>query len=78
MKDRKIPNPNSKLLKQAIIGGAGMGVPPDSAPPPGMAVVLLYVPTATLTGMTPPDIQTDMGLPWAINGGGQAWFDELE
>lgn len=76
-KTRLIPNPDSYLLKNAVVGGVGMSAPPDSAPPAGMGVVLLYVPLTQLSGMAPPDIQTDLGLPWAVEGGGAAWFDEL-
>ena len=74
---RTTPNPNSVLLRNAVVGGAGLGLPPNSAPPPGMGVLLLYVPLAQLTTMTPPDIQNDVGLPWAVETGGSAWFDEL-
>jgi hypothetical protein len=76
-KTRTIPNPDSALLRNAVIGGAGLGVPPDSEPPAGMGCVLLYVPLQQLVAMAPPDIQSDLGLPWAVDGGGSAWFDEL-
>lgn len=74
---RTTPNPASTLLKSAVIAGAGMEVPPDSAPPAGMGVLILYVPLEQLAAMTLPDIQADVGLPWAVEGGGSAWFDEL-
>ncbi|GIL13728.1 MAG: hypothetical protein BroJett038_24480 [Chloroflexota bacterium] len=76
-KSRTIPNPSSVLLKNAVVGGAGLGMPPDATPPAGMGVVLLYVPLSDLTTMAAPDIQADLGLPWAVEGGGAAWFDEL-
>lgn len=76
-KSRNTPNPRSKLLKSAVVGGAGLGLPPDSVPPSGMGVLLLYIPLEQLTNMTLPNIQADLGLPWAVEGGGTAWFDEL-
>ena len=76
-KPRTIPNPKSVLLKSAVVAGAGLELPPDSSPPAGMGIVLLYVPLAQLTTMSPPDIQADLGLPWAVQGGGGAWFDEF-
>lgn len=72
---RKIPNPNSTLLANAVIGGCGMGVPPDSDPPPGMGVVVLYVPLPLLADKSPLDIQGDLGLPWSVEGGETYWFD---
>ena len=76
-KTRTIPNPDSALLRQAIIGGAGLGVPPDVEVPPGMAVVLLYVPVQELTRRSMPEIQADLGLPWAADDGSGVWLDEL-
>lgn len=75
---RITPNPQSTLLKKAVIAGAGLGVPPGSDPPAGMGVLVLYVPLTHLTTMAPRSIQADMGLPWAVDGGGSAWFDEVE
>jgi hypothetical protein len=60
---RTIPNPNSRLLANAIVGGVGLGMPPASTPPEGMATVLLYVPTSLVAGKTPIEIQDDLGLP---------------
>jgi hypothetical protein len=77
MSNRITPNPKSHLLKQSVIGGAGIGFPPDMAIPPGMGIVLLYVPVSTISGMSPPDIQQDLGLPWSGNDGSEVWFDEL-
>lgn len=45
---RKSPNPTSTLLSNAVVGGCGMGVPPDSDPPPGLYGVVGYVPVAEL------------------------------
>lgn len=73
---RKSPNPTSTLLPNAVVGGCGMGVPPDSDPPPGMGVVLLYVPLGLVVGKSPPEIQRDLGLPWSVEGGGSYWFDD--
>lgn len=75
-REREIPNPNSKILQRAIIGGMGASVPPGSAPPAGMGVVLLYVPLTELRRSLP-EVQADMGLPWAVEGGGGIWFDEI-
>lgn len=51
----------SDLVRQAIVGGAGMSLPPALDPPPGMAVVLLYVPLRELTKRSIPEIQSDLG-----------------
>lgn len=72
---RETPNPDSSLLANAVIGGCGMDIPPDSAPPPGMGVVVLYVPLPMLADKSAPDIQRDIGLPWMVEGGGTYWFD---
>jgi hypothetical protein len=74
---RVIPNPESKLLKMAVIGGAGSAVPCGCEPPPGMGVLLLYVPLNQLARMALPAIQADVGLPWAVEGGGSAWFSDI-
>lgn len=76
-KTREIPNPNSALLSQAIVGGAGLRLPPGLEPPPGMAMVLLYVPAKELTTRSMPEIQADLGLPWAADDGTGVWLDEL-
>lgn len=76
-KTRLIPNPSSCLLRKAIVGGAGLGLPPGIEAPPGMGMVLLYVPLEELTKRAPPDLQTDLGLPWASDDGKGVWFDEL-
>lgn len=78
MTDRTIPNPDSKLLRHAIIGGAGLCLPPgELTAPQGMAMVILLVPLKQLTGMSPPDIQQDLGLPWSGSQGEPRWFDGL-
>lgn len=76
-KDRIIPNPSSALLSKAVVGGAGLGLPPDIAAPPGMAMVLLYVPVGELTKRSMPEVQEDLGLPWSDEAGKPVWFDEL-
>ena len=54
-----------------------MGIPPGEAnPPPGMGVVLLYVPQSAIAQMNPLDMQADLGLPWAGPNGEPFWFDE--
>ena len=72
---RKSPNSESALLSSAVIAGCGISIPPDSSPPPGMGVVVLYVPIQMLADKSPPDIQRDLGLPWMVEGGGQYWFE---
>lgn len=67
-------NANSKLLAHAVIGGAGIGVPPV-APPQGMATVLLYVPATELVGLSPVEIQAGIGLPWSMDGE-PFWFPQ--
>lgn len=80
MAQKKTPNPESRLLAGAIIGGAGLGVPPGEAPP-GMAAVLLYVPIECVVGKSPIELQADLGLPWiASDDDGNwegIWLDEL-
>lgn len=76
-KIRTIPNPDSILLSSAVVGGAGLSLPPDIKPPDGMAVVVLFVPIETMLGKSPIAIQDDLGLPWNMVGGEPVWFDEL-
>lgn len=76
-KTRTIPNPDSVLLRRAIIGGAGLGLPPGLEAPPGMAMVLLYVPLRDLAGRSMPELQADLGLPWVADDGTGVWLDEL-
>lgn len=73
MASRPIPNPQSKLLAKAVVGGVGLA--PDAIePPPNMACILLYVPLDDLMGRTAPEIQDDLGLPWSANDGEPYWF----
>ncbi len=74
---RTVPNPNSELLRHAVVGGAGLGLPPDVEAPAGMAIVLLYVPLDEVTKRSAPELQADLGLPWADQDGKPVWFDEL-
>lgn len=76
-KVRIIPNPKSDLLSNAVVGGVGLSLPPDYDPPPGMAVVLLYVPVEHMSGKSPLEIQEDLGLPWFAEDGAPVWFDEF-
>lgn len=76
LKLRVTPNPQSQLLNLAVIGGAGLSLPPDTTVPEGMAAVLLFVPINCMIGKTIPEIQTDIGLPWFADGGESFWFDE--
>lgn len=73
---REIPNPQSTLLSKAIIGGAGVGLPPDLDIPNGMAAVLLLVPIEELVSKSLPEIQEDIGLPWHAGDGPGVWFGE--
>jgi hypothetical protein len=73
---RKTPNPESKLLANAIVGGAGLGMP-GVTPPPGMAAVLLYVPIGEMLNKNIFEMQADLGLPWHAEGGDPVWFDEV-
>lgn len=72
---RKSPNPESKMLANAIVGGAGMGMP-GVTPPRGMGAVLLYVPLDSIQGKSPVEMQADLGLPWHCEGGQPIWFNE--
>lgn len=75
--ERKTPNPESKMLARAIVGGAGMGMPGVDSPP-GMGAVLLFVPLDEIAGKSPQDVQADLGLPWASGDEGEGvWFDEM-
>lgn len=74
---RAIPNPNSKILAGAIVGGVGMTAPPNAKPPEGMGLVMLYVPLQELAGKNPLDLQADLGLPWYNHSGPPVWLDEL-
>lgn len=75
--ERIIPNPSSELLRRAVVGGAGLGLPPGLSAPPGMGMVLLYVPLEALTSRSIPEVQRDLGLPWSDETGQAVWFDEL-
>lgn len=45
-------------------------LPIDShQPPPGMGVVLLYVPLHALSGKSALEVQADMGIPWSKPNG---------
>lgn len=74
---RVTPNPKSTLLANAVVGGVGLAIPPDSDPPAGMAVLVLFVPLHEVDGKNPIEIQQDLGLPWAVEDGSSAWLDEL-
>lgn len=77
MGDRQIPNPTSKILASAHIGGAGAAPPPGAMPPPGYSAVLLWVPAEHISGKTMLDIQADIGLPWSTTTGEGCWLDEV-
>lgn len=73
---RKTPNPASNILATAVVGGAGLAIPPMlNTPPKGMAAIVLYVPVEHIAGKTVIDIQRDIGLPWHVEGGPGMWFD---
>lgn len=76
-KKRDTPNPKSVLLSQAIVAGAGLGLPPNLQPPPGKAIVLLFVPLDEMIIRPMSEIQADLGLPWAAADGTGVWLDEL-
>lgn len=71
------PNPESRLLRQAVVGGAGLGRPPEFHAPTGKAAVFLYVPIDAVLGRTLPELQQDLGLPWSDERGNPVWLDEL-
>lgn len=77
MTNRRTPNPKSELLAGAIIGGAGIGLPPSQEAPEGRAFVLLLVPQEQVLGRTALELQNDIGLPWHMEGGEGVWLDEL-
>jgi len=73
--NRKVPNPTSRLLSSALVGGAGLALPADAFnPPPGMGAILLYVPLEEVC-KNPLEIQADLGIPWSM-GGDPYWFDQ--
>lgn len=75
---RTIPNPASRLLANAVVGGAGLFLPPDQGfPPEGKAAVLLYVPVGQVAGKSLPELQADLGLPWSAGNGEPVWLDQL-
>lgn len=76
-KERKIPNPQSILLSKAVVGGAGLSLPPDVEIPDGMAMILLLVPMEDIVGKSMPEIQDDLGLPWHCDDGAGVWLDEI-
>lgn len=68
-------NVKSEMLARAVVGGAGMSLPPGAGtPPPGMGAVLLYVPLEAMEDKSPIEMQADMGLPWAGPDGEPFWF----
>lgn len=69
-------NPNSEILRNAIIGGMGLGSLRPTIPPPGMWVVALYIPLGYLTSNGINAIQNDLGLPWYCEGGEPVWVDD--
>lgn len=75
--DANRPQENSRFFEEAVVGGAGMGIPPGAGnPPAGMGVVLLYVPLSVMDGKSPIEMQADMGLPWSGPNGEPYWFPE--
>lgn len=82
MSKRETPNPDSKILAESIIGGAGINIPDGSVnPPEGYAAVVLYVPINHFAGKDILQIQKDIGMPWAMKDKdgsfSGAWLDEL-
>lgn len=73
---KQIPNPKSQLLSHAQVGGVGLGLS-GVTPPPGMGVLMLYVPLTHIVGMNPLEIQADLGLPWNSTDGEGVWFDDF-
>lgn len=71
--------PNSKILTQAVVGGIGLSLPPGSTTPPkGMACVVLFVPAEAIKGMSPIEMQADMGIAWSGENGAPFWFPQNE
>lgn len=71
------PRDQNRFFEQAVVGGAGMGIPPGSGTPPdGMGVVLLYVPLAVMDGKSPIEMQAEMSLPWSGPNGEPFWFPQ--
>ena len=59
------PNPNSTILKHAIIASVGIGAEEgDSDLPAGYGTLVLYVPLDELVGKDIQQLQDDIGLPW--------------
>lgn len=76
---RVVPNPHSKLLQHAVVGGAGLGVPPQMQIPPGCAAIVLFVPANLLTSMNPFEIQSDLSMPWSDGTAGPGvWFEDFK
>lgn len=77
---RQTPNPSSALLKQALIGGVGLGTAGEE-PPAGYAAITLFLPAASLVGKAAREVQADLGLPWMFaDESGHAspvFFDDL-
>ena len=76
-KTRVTPNPQSRMLSKAVVGGAGIGFPPSMKPPAGMGAIVLYVPIEQIVGKSILEMQSDIGLPWSVEGGQPVWVDEL-
>ncbi len=75
---RAMPNPNSTLLTSAIVGGFGIDIPPEHVvPPPGMGVIMLFVPLEKVVGQTAPEVQDDLGLPWSTGDGNGVWLADF-
>lgn len=75
----KTINIDSQILSSAVVGGAGLALPPGAGnPPPGFGAVLLYVPLSILHGKSPVEMQADLGLPWAGPNGEPQWFPQVQ
>lgn len=82
MTDRKSPNPNSGILKNAVVAGAGISLPPEvMQTPEGFGVVVLHVPLEHIDGLNAIELQADLGIPWEARTQGGAisgvWFDDI-
>ena len=75
MIEKQIPNPESNILAKAVVGGAGIGLPPYYEIPDGMAAVILLVPMNEIVGKNPIEIQADLGIPWSMDGE-PYWFEK--